>query len=332
MTLRWGLVGPGRSADTLVAPAIAADPNSELCWVVGRDQVRAEAFAKKHGLPRSGTSYESMLSDPAIDAVVITTPNAQHPDQVAAAARAGKHVLCDKPLGPTEAEAARALDACRMAGVKLGMNFQTRRHSCFVEARRVIHSGAIGEVRLIQVDASPGDVPHSGWRAQPALASRGAMNNIAIHIYDLLCYLLDSEVTEVAALLDTGQAADLERMPLVLLRFASGALAFANGNQLTPMPLNDIVIHGTRGRIDGRGITRPQTTGSMRVVTAETEVTSSFSSQDCYEATLGAFTADVLAGRDPSPSGLDGLRSVQLTDAIARAARERRVIQIPIRW
>jgi predicted dehydrogenase len=153
------------------------------------------------------------------------------------------------------------------------MNFQTRHHGCFQDARKVIKNGEIGDILSIQVDASPGHAPIGGWRADPELAGLGAVNNIAVHIYDLLRFLTDSEVTEVSAMFETGREAKLEILPMVLMRFASGALAFANGNQLTPMPLNDIVIHGTAGRIDGRGITRDHKEGQMRIVTAAGERT-----------------------------------------------------------
>lgn len=328
MTLGWGIIGLGRAADTLVAPAITADPNSRLVHVVSRDADRGRSFADRHGAPSASTDYDAMLADPDVNVVAVTSPNALHPEHVFAAAKAGKHILSDKPLAPSAAEAQRMLDACAAAGVRIGLDFQTRHHTSFVEAKRVIDSGEIGEIVAIQVDASPGRIPLGGWRADPSLAGLGAVNNIAVHIYDLLRFLTGSEVTEVSAMFDVGRAEELETMPFVLMRFASGALAFANGNQVTPMPLNDIVIHGTAGRIDGRGITRPQQHGEMRIATAAGSRTGQYSSDDCYERLVAAFSAAILAGRDPDPSGLDGLRCVQLTDAIRQSAREARVIAV----
>jgi 1,5-anhydro-D-fructose reductase (1,5-anhydro-D-mannitol-forming) len=329
MTLGWGIIGLGRSADTLVGPAIAADPNSRLVAAVSRDTDRAKAFAGRHNAETATTDYAAMLADSAVDVVAITSPNALHPDQAIAAARAGKHVFCDKPLAPDAATAERVLEACAEAGVKIGLNFQTRHHACFQEARQIIANGDIGDVMAVQVDASPGAVPLGGWRADPELAGLGAVNNIAVHIHDLLRFLIAAEVSEVSAMFDTGRAPALERMPMVLLRFSSGAMAFANGNQLTPKPLNDIVIHGSTGRIDGRGITRPAMEGDMRVTTAAGETTKHYSSHDAYERTIAAFSQAIIDGREPNPSGLDGLRNVQLSDAIGRSAREGRVIELP---
>lgn len=329
MTIGWGLIGLGRSADTLVAPAIGADSNSRLVAVVSRDADRAAAFAGRHDAAMATTDYEAMLANPAVDVVAITSPNALHPDQAIAAAQAGKHVFCDKPLAPDAATAQRILDACATAGVKIGLNFQTRHHVCFQEAKQIIGSGSIGEVLSIQVDASPGAVPLGGWRADPELAGLGAVNNIAVHIHDLLRFLVGAEVTEVSAMFDTGRTSELERMPLVLMRFSNGTLAFANGNQLTPKPLNDIVIHGSTGRIDGRGITRPGMEGDMRVSTADGETTKRYSSHDAYERTIRAFSQAIIEGREPDPSGVDGLRNVELSDAIRRSALEGRLVELP---
>jgi 1,5-anhydro-D-fructose reductase (1,5-anhydro-D-mannitol-forming) len=328
VTLGWGIIGIGRAADTLVAPGIAADPNSRLVHVVSRDTGRGKAFADKHGAPKSGTDFDAMLADKEVDVVVVTTPNALHPEQIIAAAKAGKHVLADKPLAPNGAEAKRVIEACNNAGIRIGMNFQTRHHGCFQEARQVIESGEIGDIVAAQIDGSPGYAPLGGWRADPELAGLGSVNNIAVHLYDLLRFLVGSEVTEVSAMFDVGREAKLETMSMVLMRFATGALAYANGNQLTAMPLNDIVIHGTKGRIDGRGITRNWKEGEMRIVTAAGERSGKYQTYDCYDRLIAAFSRAILDGRDPDPSGFDGMRCVQITDAIQKSAREGRVVEV----
>jgi 1,5-anhydro-D-fructose reductase (1,5-anhydro-D-mannitol-forming) len=328
MTIGWGIIGPGNVADRWMAPAIAKDPSSELVAVVSRDAGRAAAFAEKHGASSSGTDYGEMLANPDVDVVLITTPNAHHVEQVVAAAAAGKHVLCDKPLGSNAAEAERAVVACRKAGVRLGLNFQTRHHRCFDEAKRMLEAGEIGEIVSAQIDASSGARPPVGWRTDPDLAGMGSVNNIAVHMYDVLRYLIGSEVTEVSALFDIGREPGIELLPMVLMRFENGALAYANGNQATYSPLNDIVLNGTRGRISGRGITRPGMEGDMTIVTESGERTEHYSSVDCYDRTVAAFSRALRAGEDPNPSGLDGLRNVQITDAIRESARQGRVAAV----
>src|SRR5579875_2562937 len=305
MALRWGIVGPGRIANDELAPAISKDPNSELVAVVSRDPDRARAFADRHGCRWAGTDYEGMLALPDVDVVLIATPNALHADQVAAAARAGKHVFCEKPLATTAPAARRAVDACREAGVTLGINFQTRWQQAFRDARHVIMSGEIGDVVAVQIDASPGRRPPGGWRTDPDLAGLGSVFNIGVHIYDALRFTLQSEVVEVAAMVDTG----------------------SKSRQIETLRM---VLHGTKGRIDGRGITRPGMEGEMTVVTESGSRTARCSSVDCYDRIVAAFSEAVLKGRDPDPSGLDGLRSAELADAIAKAASEGRVVELRV--
>nr|MDQ2960687.1 Gfo/Idh/MocA family oxidoreductase [Candidatus Dormibacteraeota bacterium] len=167
-----------------------------------------------------------------------------------------------------------------------------------------------------------------GWRTNLDVSGLGSVNNIAVHMYDLLRFLLDQEVTEVSALFDVGRERAMEVLPMVLLRFSGGTLAYANGNQTSFRPLNEIVVYGERGRLDGQGITRPETEGALRVVTEAGERSTHYASADCYQRLLSAFADAVVNDRDPSPSGHDGLRSVQLTDAIARSAREGRVVAV----
>ena len=115
---------------------------------------------------------------------------------------------------------------------------------------------------------------------------------------------------------------------MVLLRFDGGTLAYANGNQSSFAPLNEIVVYGTSGRIDGQGLTRPECEGDLRIVTEAGERSTHFSNADCYRRLLAAFTDAVLSGRNPNPSGEDGLRNVRLTDAIAQSARDGRVVAV----
>src|SRR5262249_7884213 len=141
--VRWGIIGLGRIADTEIAPAITASPRGELRGGVSRDQGRADAFAGRHGAAGALTSCDELLADPEVDAVYIATPNGLHAGQVVAAAAAGKHVMCDKPLALSVADARRAVAACEEAAVGLGITFQTRFHDHFGRFREVVQDGSL---------------------------------------------------------------------------------------------------------------------------------------------------------------------------------------------
>lgn len=328
-TLGWGIVGLGRIAGSQIGPAIRACENSALVSVVSRDQGRAREFARTHGAANALDDYAKMLADPAVDAVYIATPNALHADQVVAAARAGKHVLCDKPLALTVADARRCAAECRSAGVRLGIMFQTRYHDGFADAAKLVRDGAIGRVVVAEVTMSGGRNLPKGWRTDPALAGLGALNNIGVHALDVLSYLLGAEVTEVTALTDSEPGYRIDTTALVLLRFSSGTIGYVHVNQSAPHARDDIVLYGTEGRVLAANLSRPGRDGTLTFTTPAGERSRPAGSHDGYRRALGAFAAAVIDGRDPSPSGQDGVRSVEVTTAIAEAIAERRVVTLP---
>src|SRR5262252_9549392 len=247
--MRWGIIGLGRIADTEIAPAITASPRGELRGVVSRDQGRADAFAGRHGAARALTSFDELLADPEVDAV----------------AAAGKHVMCDKPLALSVADARRAVAACEEAAVGLGITFQTRFHDHFGRFREVIQDGSLGEIRVVQVEMSPGRTLLKGWRTDPALAGLGAINNLGVHAFDLVGWLLGAEPTEVTALAGHEGGFDPETLALVLLRYGTGALAYVNINQSVAFPQADITVYGTKGRVVGRSCTRMNMEGTLDI-------------------------------------------------------------------
>jgi 1,5-anhydro-D-fructose reductase (1,5-anhydro-D-mannitol-forming) len=328
-TLRWGIIGLGRIADSQIAPAIAACETSTLVSVASRDRGRAEEFARAHGAATALDDYAKMLADPAVDAVYIATPNALHAEQVIAAARAGKHVLCDKPLALTAADARRCVGECRSAGVRLGIMFQTRYHDGLADAAKLVRGGGIGKVVVAEVTMSGGRNLPKGWRTDPALAGLGTLNNIGVHALDVLRYLLGSEVTEVAALTDSEPGYRIDTTALVLLRFGNGTLGYVHVNQSAPHARDDIVLYGSEGRVLGAGLSRPGRHGTLGFITTAGKRSVPAGSHDAYRRVIDSFADAVAHGRDPSPAGEDGLRSVELTAAIAEAIAERRVVALP---
>src|SRR3954454_18132203 len=134
----WGLIGTGRIAEERVLPGINAFSGNTLVGVVSRDAARAADFAKRFGAQHAYTSFEDLLRNPDVTVVAIHTPNALHAEQAIAAARAGKHVFCDKPMATTAADAERIISACDKAGMKLGVNFHNRFMPCFIDTKRII--------------------------------------------------------------------------------------------------------------------------------------------------------------------------------------------------
>lgn len=321
----WGLIGTGRIAEDRMLPGINSYAGNQLMGVVSRDQARANDFAKRFGARHAYTNYDDLLRNPGVTVVAIHTPNSLHAEQAIAAARAGKHVFCDKPMATSVADAERIVRECEKAGVMLGVNFHNRFMPCFIETKRIIDSGEIGKVLMVQVEASAGPAAASvsaSWRGDPALAGLGTSMNVGVHVYDILRYLLSSEIVQVSAMFDAAPGV-MERTSLATFKFANGVMAQLNVNQTTPNAHNDFVIYGDKGRITGKGLTRSRAGGELQVITNDgASRSTAFSAVNAHAACVVGFSKAILEGSAPVASGIDGLRSVQLTDAMGKSAWE----------
>lgn len=327
--LGWGVIGIGNIVQGTIAPAMVAEPECDLVAAVSRDQGRADDFAAEFGARFAYTDYDEMLANPAVEAVFIATPNAQHASQVIAAAGAGKHVLCDKPLAINAPDAAGAVSACNEAGVELGVNFHYRHLPWVRDVTRMIREGVIGEVEVVHLEVGSGTRNYDNWRADPELAGLGSVHNVGIHGLDLLRVVLDSEPIEVMAMFDHAPGTgSVEMLALVMLRFDNGALAYCNLNETVAHPQNDISIHGSGGRMVGTALTHSRSDGKLAVLTDAGETVTDYPAPEAHRRSVAAFTRAVLRGSRPDASGLDGLRSAQVCEAIGRSAKERRLVEV----
>ena len=328
-TLGWGVIGIGNIVRSTMAPAMLAEPECDLVAGVSRDQGRADTFAREFGARFAYTEYEEMLANPEVEAVFIATPNSFHAGQVVAAARAGKHVLCDKPLANNVADARAALEACAKAGVKLGVNFHNRHLPWVKDVSRLLADGIVGEVEVVQLQVASGPRHYDNWRSDPEIAGLGSVHNVGVHGLDFLRVLLDSDPVEVMAMFDKGpDSAEVEMLALIQLRFGNGAMVQYNANERLRDPLNDIVIYGTAGRIVGRSFTRSRSDGELAVLTETGETITRYPAPEAHRLSLAAFTCAVLRGEEPNASGLDGLRSAQVCEAISRSVTEHRLVEV----
>lgn len=327
--LGWGVIGIGNIVQSTIAPAMVAEPGCNLVASVSRDQGRADDFAAKFGAGFAYTDYEEMLANPEVEAVFIATPNGQHSDQVVAAAQAGKHVLCDKPLAINVAGAERAVAACREADVKLGVNFHYRHLPWVKDVTRMIGDGVIGDVQVVHLEVGSGTRTYDNWRADPRMAGLGSIHNVGIHGLDYLRVILDSEPTEVMAMFDRAPGSgSVEMLALVMLRFENGAMVYCNLNETVATPQNDIAIYGSGGRMVGTAFTRSRSDGQLAVLTGDGETVIDYPAPEAHRLSVAAFTQAVLTDRQPDASGLDGLISAQVCEAISRSAQGGSLVEV----
>ena len=194
--IRWGIVGCGNVAEYKSGPAFQQAHGSELVAVMRRDAGRAADFARRHGVPRWYGDAAELVGDPGVDAVYIGTPPDTHAVYTLQAAAAGKPVYVEKPMARSHAECMDMIRACDAADVPLFVAYYRRRLPTFLEIEQLLRSGAIGEVRTVDVricsppteaDRTPSDLP---WRVLPDSAGDGYFFDLGSHQLDLLDYLL----------------------------------------------------------------------------------------------------------------------------------------------
>src|SRR5262245_54538985 len=262
MAFGWGLVSTGKHPDIKIAPAMAAADGAALVGVYSRDQGRAEDFARKHDARAAYSRLGDLLKDARIDGVFVASPNALHADHVVQAAEAGKHVLCEKPMATTIADAVRMLTACRRAGVTLGVAFNLRQHPAYLRARKLVAGGTLGRIVLAQAqwafgvrgrDGSPPRTALTQWWDTPELiGGASTMMGTGVHSVDLLRFVLGVEEGEITVGAD-GQTATrpLEQLACLTLRFGNGTLGQVVASRLLPDSRNDFRVYGITGLIAG---------------------------------------------------------------------------------
>jgi predicted dehydrogenase len=216
----------------VLADAIRRSGKLQIAACYSRSEDKRKAFAAKYNC-RAAPSYESILGDASIEAIVNTTPNSVHLETTRAAARAGKHVFLDKPIANTVADGRAITDACRKAGVVLAIGYQRRRESQFRWIREKIDTGAFGKLVNAEANISRdrlGKIDLSSWRYTAEGMPGGVMLQIGIHYVDVLEYLLGPVKAVSAMLAQLVLPGDNPDVASVVMEHASGALSTVNAS------------------------------------------------------------------------------------------------------
>ena len=341
MSLGWAMVGIGSHPHLKIAPAMARANGGKLVAVYSRDQDRADAFAENHAAMAAYSDLDALLADSRVDAVFIASPNALHAVQTIQAAKAGKHVLTEKPMATSVEDAANMVRACRDKGVKLGLGFELRFHPAHLLARQLIAEGAIGRIRLAHGQwgrgerGQPEHLPRTGLRAwweQPEfMGGASVLMGLGVHVFDLFRFLLEEEIVEVTALTD-GQTArqPLEHIAAISLRMSSGAIASVLCGRMLPDTQNDFAVYGSDGRITGKETIWEARLGRAEMVSATQNRAETYEYDYLanFVDELEDFEKAVEEDREPRATGLDGFKATQVTEAAIESARTGCVVSV----
>ena len=245
--LRWGVLSTAAIGLKKVIPAMQLGELTHVTAIASRDRAKAEEPARTLGIEKIYGSYEELLADPDIDVIYNPLPNHLHVPWTIKAAEAGKHVLCEKPLSLTVAEARTLLEVQARTGVKIGEAFMVRTHPQWLRTRELIASGRIGSLRSIQGFFSYTNVNPANIRNIPDYGGGGLMD-IGCYPINISRFLFAEEPVRVMGLLERDPEMKTDRLTSAILDFPSGQSIFTCSTQL--VPYQRVNVFGTKGRIE----------------------------------------------------------------------------------
>jgi 1,5-anhydro-D-fructose reductase (1,5-anhydro-D-mannitol-forming) len=328
----WGLIGASNIAAEYMIGAIRAQAGNDVVAVASSSLERGCAYADRHGIAAAYGSVDELLADPAIQAVYISTTNELHREQVLAAAAAGKHVLCEKPLALTVEDALAMVKACRDAGVVMATNHHLRNAATHRKIRELILSGEIGTPLFARVFHAVYLPLHlQGWRLDKPQAGGGVILDITVHDADTLRFILGAEPVEAVGFSQSAAMArdGLEDGVMAVLRFDNGVLAQVHDAFTVKHAGTGIEVHGTEGSIIGRNVMSQRPVGDLLLRTAIGEQAVPVHHENLYERGVAAFCAAMRGEGTPAATGEDGVRSLATAVAVAESCRSGKAVQIP---
>lgn len=320
----WGLIGASTIAREHMVQAIRAQKGHDVQAVFSSSMDRAKSFASDCKIPAAYDSLEAMLEDPKVHAVYISTTNELHCGQVLAAAAAGKHVLCEKPLALTTEHAVSMLQACRDAGVVMATNHHLRNAATHRKIRDLIAEGAIGKPLFARVFHAVYLPSHlQGWRLDKSQTGGGVILDITVHDVDTLRFTLGSEPVEAVGMTQSGSMAKegLEDGVMAVLRFDNGLLVQLHDAFTVKHATTGIEYHGEIGSIIARNVMTQQAIGEVLLRNCDGETVISIEHENLYSRGVAAFCSAMNGEGLPAATAEDGVRSLAGALAVIHACK-----------
>ena len=324
--IRWGIISTARIGTDKVIPAIQKGENCEVVAIASRDQRTAAEVAGNLAIPHAYGSYEDLLESDDVDAVYIPLPNHLHAEWTKAAARAGKHVLCEKPLALSAAEAQSMVDVCAAEGVKFMEAFMYRLHPSWMKVRDLIRAETIGELRAVQARFSYFNDDPDNIRNVAAYGG-GALMDIGCYPINVARMLFEGEPTAVHGSVRRDPRFEVDVLTSAILEFGSRQASFICSTQVEP----DQRVHllGTKGHIEvpipfnippDRETQILVTQGGDPPVAPDT-MTLTFPPTDQYTVQAELFADAILEDSEVPTDPMDGVANMAVIEGILASAR-----------
>jgi len=344
--IKWGIIGCG-----VIAPwhadSVVDSQYAELVAACDIDEEKGKEFAQQHGGVAFYQDYRQMLTRGGIDAVSVCTPSGLHAEMTIAAARAGVHILCEKPMAITVPQLDAMVEAVHKAGVKLGVIFQRRTYETSKRVRAAVQSGLLGKMTLgdayLKYYRSPAYYRSAGWRATWALDGGGALMNQGVHGIDLLVWVMGDVQSVYAKAEAKARDIEVEDTCVALLTFKNGAFGVIEGTTSSnPGEITAFHFHGEKGTIilDDHGISE-WAISSDKSILAENDPAQCVSIQSLstasdpramdragHQAQVDDLCMAIAEDREPMVTGASARKAVELILAIYESARTGKEVKL----
>ncbi len=322
--VRWGIISTANIGTEKVIPGMLKSKKFEVRAIASRQLATAKKAAKKLGIPVAYGSYEELIDDPDIDVIYNPLPNHLHVPLTLKAARKGKHVLCEKPIGLTAAEAEKLRAAPK--GVIVAEAFMVRHHPQWIKAREIIAKGKLGTLKAVQVFFSYYNDDPDNVRNKADIGG-GALYDIGCYAIISGRYLFGAEPTAAVGLIDRDPVFHTDRTTSALIDFGEGRhLTFTVGTQM--VPYQRVNVFGTKGRLELLIPFNAPLGGAMRLYLDSgkelgdaSAKTIKLAKADQYQLEAEAFTRAV-QGKEPLEFGIDdAILQMRVIDAVFRSEK-----------
>ena len=321
MTLGLALLGTGRIAANAFIPAVKAVQGADLVAILSRDAARGAEVAREHGIPASYDTLDALLQDPAVDAVIVATPDAMHESQVIAAVQAGKHILCEKPMTATLAGCERMAEVVRNSDVTFAMGYNNRFNTSLRQIKALLDSGEIGPLRYARTLLTAAVQDPEGWRAHSDQARYWAMSAVGTHVLDCWRWFFGEPASVGGALAGPMHQGPNDEITTMVLNYPGQMIAEFTVAAVFQAP-NQLEIHGDNGSIIAENVFGANPNGPITCNGREI----AYTPQNPFVLEIEDFVEAIQQKRPPCTTLDDGLINVRIMETARDGA-----IQLPIR-
>ena len=268
--VKWGVLGAGGIADRRTLPGMMVAENAELVAVMEINAEFAEKLRAKYNAKRAYTDYKALIADPEVECVYIASPVTCHKDQVIAAAQAGKHVLCEKPISLSLAECEEVRAACEKAGILSATGFMMRYHAFHQKMKQLIADGKLGQVvsARAQLTCWYPEIP-GAWRQDKKLSGGGALIDMGVHCIDLIEYITGGKTVKTVGFNDTKTFSyNVDDSSNILIKLDNGVTGYVDSHFNLPddAAFCRLEFYGTKGSLLAEGTIGQVEGGTVKAV------------------------------------------------------------------